>query len=136
MTSLQVSDLAAFARQFRFTGGRLTALRLRLTRGEVRLQARVRAHASGKSLGDTPRPVRLLLELDGVEEYRLQKRLSAAVGKMTDLRLGYFQGLFFVNFDAWGLGPGEVPALHDFRASEVYAAGRSLAWQEIPRRKA
>jgi hypothetical protein len=50
---------------------------------------------------------------------------------MSDLRLGYFNGLYFVNFDAWSLPPGEAPAIHDFRASDAYAAGQTLAWELV-----
>jgi len=40
------------------------------------------------------------------------------------IRIGYLNGLFFVNLDAWGLEPGEQPKLHDFRASEVYVGAK------------
>jgi hypothetical protein len=51
--------------------------------------------------------------------------------KIADARIGYLNDLFFVNFDAWGLEPGEQPKLHDFRASEAYAGGRELLVREV-----
>ena len=50
--------------------------------------------------------------------------------KITDARIGYFNGLFFVSLDSVGLEAGETAQVFDFRASEVYAAGRELFWEE------
>ena len=77
----------------------------------------------------------LVLRVDGVEEFRFQMRPNQPKGKIADARIGYINGLFFVNLDAWGLEPGEQPKLHDFRASEVYVGGRELSWEERPRGK-
>jgi hypothetical protein len=52
--------------------------------------------------------------------------------KIADARVGYLNGLFYVNLDAWGLDAGEQPKLHDYRASEAYAGGRDLLWAEVP----
>ena len=41
-------------------------------------------------------------------------RPSQPKAKIADARIGYLNGLFFVNLDAWGLEPGEQPKLLDF----------------------
>jgi len=51
--------------------------------------------------------------------------------KIADARVSHINGLFWVNLDAFGLDPGEQPRPHDFRASETYAAGRELWWEEV-----
>jgi hypothetical protein len=50
--------------------------------------------------------------------------------RIADARIAYLNGLFYVNLDAWSLEAGEQPKLHDFRASEMYAAGRELWFVE------
>ena len=75
--------------------------------------------------------MRLVLRLEGVEEFRFQMRPGQPKVRISDARIGYLNGLFFVNLDAWSLEPGEQPKVHDFRASEVYAGGRDLFWSEV-----
>lgn len=78
-----------------------------------------------------PRAVRLRVMLEGVTEFRLQMRPSQPKAKITDARLGFLNGQFFVSFDSVGLEPNEKAEVFDFRASEVYAAGRELLWEEV-----
>lgn len=135
MTPLYATDLLQFQRQFRFTGGRLRRMRFINRRGEAAIELILAVRTAPKSLGDSAEPVLLRLRIDGVEEYRFQKRPTMIAGKLSDCRLGYFQDLFFINLDAWGLPAGEVPKAHDFRASDAYAAGRSMAWEIISKNK-
>ncbi len=135
MNRLDPAELATFARRYRFAGGRVRRVRLRAGRpGELSVELLLTVRTALRELGAEPRPVRLRLRLDGVEEYRFQKRPAAAAGRIPDARVGYFDGQFFVNLDAWGLGPGEAPKVHDFRASDAYAAGQELWWEEIETR--
>jgi hypothetical protein len=128
---LNPQDVAAFLRKYRLNGGRIRRVRVRYQKGR---EVGVEFHLTVRT-GATPadaKPVRLVLRLAGVEEFRFQMRPGQAKVKIADARIGYLNGLFFVNLDAWGLDPGEQPKLHDFRASEVYAGGRELFWAEVP----
>lgn len=132
MTRLYPSDIAGFARKYRFAGGRLRRVTVRL-RGPDRVSVgfELVVRPAGRELGAEAKPVRLRFRLDGVDEYRFQKRLSAGAGKITDARFGYFGDVYFVNLDAWGLEKGETPKLHDFRGSDAYVGGRELFWEEV-----
>jgi hypothetical protein len=131
MKKLNPQDLAQFARGYRFQGGKLRRVRVLVDGGAVGVEFGLVIMAAVKDLGTEAKEVRLKLRLEGVEEYRFQKRPNSRVGKVPDVKFGYFEGLFFLNLDAWGLQPGEVPGLHDYRASDTYAAGRSLLWEEV-----
>ena len=62
----------------------------------------------------------------------LKKRGACTMkAKITDARIGYHNGLFYVSLDAVGLEPNEVAQVFDFRASEVFVAGRELFWEEV-----
>lgn len=132
MNRLTPAELPAFLRRYRFPGGRVRGVRL-VNRAEkdVAVELRLVVREALRDLGRTPQRVRLVLRLEGVEEYRFQMRPGQPRVKITDARFGYFNGLFYVNLDAWGLEAGETPKLHDFRASEAFAAGRELTWEEI-----
>lgn len=135
-TQLNPNDLPAFLRKYRFAGGRVRRVRVLYPRPrEVAIEFHLTVREAMKNLGTEPQPVRLVLRVQGVEEFRFQMRPNQPKAKIADARIGYLNGLFFVNLDAWGLEPGEQPKLHDFRASEVYAAGRELLWEEGPRGK-
>jgi hypothetical protein len=132
MNRLYPSDVASFLRKYRFAGGRLRRVRLRHGRGDrLAVELVLTVRTALRELGTEPRPVHLRLRLTGVEEFRFQKRPTAPTGKIPDARIGYFGDMYFVNLDAWGLQPGETPKLHDYRASDTYAAGRELWWEEI-----
>jgi hypothetical protein len=128
MNRLTPSDLATFQRKYRFAGGRLRRVRARYAAGGITLDLLLTVRPAKAEAT----PVRLRLRLVGAEEFRFQKRPTAAAGAVPDARVGYFDGLFFLNLDAFGLGPGEVPKVHDYRASDAYAAGRELWWEEVP----
>jgi hypothetical protein len=133
MNRISAQDLPAFLRQYRLPGGRLRRVRVLYPRPrEVAVEFHLTVRETVKNLGAEPKPVRLVLRLDGVDEFRFQMRPGQPKAKIADARIGYLNGLFFVNLDAWGLEPGEQPKLHDYRASEVYAAGRELSWREAP----
>ena len=131
MKNLIPQELAQFARGYRFAAGKLRRVRVLLDGGAVAVEFGLVVNGAVKDLGTDAKEVRLKIRLEGVEEYRFQKRPSSRVGKVPDVKFGHFEGLFFVNLDAWGLQPGEVPGLHDYRASDTYAAGRSLLWEEV-----
>lgn len=131
MQRLEALDFAAFTRRFRLPGGRLRRVKLKFVGETATMEFGITARTIPKDLGKEPRPVRLRFELRGVEEYRLQKRPNQPVGAVPEARFGYFQGLVFLTFDAYTLGPGEQPQLFDFRASECYAAARELWWDEV-----
>jgi hypothetical protein len=134
MNRLTPAELPQFLRRYRFPGGRVRRVRL-MHRGEkdVAVELRLVVREAIRDLGAEPGRVRLVLRLEGVEEFRFQMRPGQPRVKIADARIGYLNGLFFVNLDAWGLDPGETPKVHDFRASEAYAAGRELMWEEMPR---
>lgn len=133
LTRLEPHELAKFVRVHRLIGGVLQSVKLR-HRGPrtVAVEFRIRAREAITDLGRSPRPVRLRIVLDGVEEFRFQMRPHQPKVKITDARISYLNGLFYVAFDSVGLESGEVAKVFDFRASEIYAAGRDLFWQEIP----
>jgi hypothetical protein len=125
------TDLPAFLRKYRLPGGRIRGVRvIQTSKNVIAVEFRLVVREAIRDLGAEPKPVRLTLRLEGVEEYRFQMRPNQPRVKIADARVGYLGGLFYVNLDAWGLEPGEQPKLHDFRASEVYAAGRELYWAE------
>lgn len=133
MTPFTPADLSALPRKFRFPGGRVRRVRLAYARdGTLTADLTLVVRPVLKALDDDPKPTRLRLRLTGVDEFRFQKRAAAAAGRIADARFGYFEGKFFVDLDAYGLDPGDRPGVHDFRASDAYAAGRTLAWEELP----
>ena len=132
MTALYPTDLLTFARQFKFSGGRIRRVSLLNRNGDdPALELILTARTTSKSLSEKAEVVRLRLRFVGVEEFRFQKRPGTASGKVSNCRFGYFQDLFFVTFDAWGLPAGEVPKVHDFRASDAYIASRDLKWEKV-----
>src|SRR4051812_26658764 len=123
MEQLLPAQAVAFLRRFRFRGGTLR-------RFEVR--NRSTTHAVGMLSvsvhdGNSEARVRLRIILDGVEEYRFQRRPGPALVRLKEVRLGYFNGLFYLNLDAFA--DDERPALIDFRASDAFIAARSFAWE-------
>lgn len=132
MNRLQPHEFAKFLRSYRLTGGILRGVTVRHTGPrEVSVEFCVRVREAITDLGKEPRRVRLTLRLVGAEEFRFQMRPRQPKVKITDARLGYFNGLFFVSLDSVGLEAGETAQIFDFRASEIYAAGRELFWEEV-----
>ena len=132
MNRLTPAELPEFLRRYRFPGGRLRRVRVtHPTDKDAAVELRLVVREAIRDLGREPRRVRLVLRLEGVEEFRFQMRPNQPKARIADARIGYLNGLFFVNLDAWGLEPGEAPKLHDSRASEAYAAGRELLWEEV-----
>lgn len=132
MNRLHATDVATFARKYRFAGGRLRRVKVTYAATEnFTIEFVLTARTALKDLGTEARPVKLRFRVTGVEEFRFQKRPSVSAGSVSEARIGYFNGLFYVNLDAWGLAPGDVPRLHDFRASDTYLAGREMQWEEV-----
>jgi hypothetical protein len=131
MNRIAPQDLPQFLRRYRFPGGRIRAVRVRHTaKAGTAVEFRLTVREAIKDLGAEPKAVRLTLRVAGVEEFRFQMRPSQPKAKVADARLAYLNGLFYVTLDAILLDPGERPQVHDFRASEVFAAGRELFWEE------
>lgn len=133
MTPLKPHDLAAFLRRFKLTGGRVRGVRVSYpTAREATVEFRLAVREAILDLGTEPRTVKLRLRLTGVDEFRVQMRPGQPRVKVADARISHLNGMFWVNLDDLGLDPTEQPRPHDFRASETYAAGRELAWEEAP----
>ncbi|HEY1186639.1 MAG TPA: hypothetical protein VGE74_03230 [Gemmata sp.] len=132
MNRLQPHEVAKFLRGYRFIGGKLRAVRIAHegTRG-VAVELRVRVREAITDLGKEPKNVSLIIRVSGADEFRFQMRPRQPKVKITDARIGYHNGLFYVTFDSVGLEAGETAQVFDFRASEVYAAGRELFWKRI-----
>jgi hypothetical protein len=131
MNRLQPHEFAKFLRSYRFIGGVIRGVRVRHKgSSEVAVEFRVRVREAITDLSKEPRQVRLRLVLEGVDEYRFQMRPRQPKVKITDARIGYHNGLFYLTFDSVGLEAGETAQVFDFRASEVFAAGRELFWEE------
>jgi hypothetical protein len=132
MNRLQPHEFAKFLRSYRFIGGVLRSVRVRHPRPrEVAVEFRVSVREAITELGTEPRRVVLKFVLDGVDEFRFQMRPRQPKAKITDARIGYLNGLVYLTFDSVGLEPGETAQVFDFRASEVYAAGREVFWQKV-----
>jgi hypothetical protein len=132
MNRLSSAELPQFFRRYRFPGGRVRAVRVvHAGPKDVRVEFRLSVRQALRDLGSDPKTVRLRLRLEGVEEFRIQMRPNQPRVRIADARFGFLNNLFFVNLDAWALDPGEAPKIHDYRASEVYAAGRELLWEEM-----
>lgn len=133
MNRLSPNDLPAFLRKYRLAGGRVRRVRVLYPRPkEVAVEFHLSAREAVKALGAEPRRVRLVLRLEGVEEFRLQMRPNLPTARVADARVAYLKGLVYVSLDSLGLEPTEPAQVFDFRASETYAAGRELFWEEVP----
>ena len=132
MNRLQPHEFAKFLRSYRLIGGVLRGVKLR-HKGprEVSVEFRVSCREAITDLGKEPRRVRLKFVVEGVDEFRFQMRPAQPKAKITDARISYLNGLFYITFDSVGLEPGETAQVFDFRASEIYAAGRELLWEEV-----
>jgi hypothetical protein len=128
---LQPHEFAKFLRAYRFVGGVLRAVKVRHRGREVSVEFRLSVREAITGLGKEARRVRLRIVVQGADEFRFQMRPSQPKVKITDARFGYFNGLFYVTFDSVGLEPAEAAQIFDFRASEVFAAGRELFWEEV-----
>jgi hypothetical protein len=71
--------------------------------------------------------VKLKLRFDGVEEYRFQRRPNGGLLRLSEVRLGYFDGLIYLNLDAYA--DDEAPQVMDFRASDAFVAGRDFSYE-------
>jgi hypothetical protein len=123
MEQIPPGQTAALMKRFSFRGGRLLSLRL-ARRKTAQLLLRVKTHG-GES-------VRLKLRFDDIIEYRFQQRPFRAPPPLSEVRLGYFEGSFYLNLDAWA--DEGVPQLMDFRNSEAFIAGARLSWEIVPPR--
>lgn len=126
MEQLQPAQVAQFARRFRFRGG---VLRRFLVRNRSTYESSGVLDLSVHESEGGGR-ARLRIVLDGVEEFRFQRRPGPGLVRLKEVRLGYFNGLFYLNLDAFA--DDAAPALIDFRASDAFIAARSLSWEVVP----
>jgi hypothetical protein len=131
MKLITPTDLDAFARQYRFAGGHLRAIRYRHRNRRLDVEMLLRIATAPVSLAESPRPVRLHLRFADIEECRFQKRPGKDLQRISEARFGFFEGLVYANFDAWGLSPGERPAIFDFRGSDAFLAAKDLYAAEL-----
>jgi len=132
MNRLSPQELPGFLRKYRLTGGRIRRVRVLYPRPrEVAVEFHLSVREAITKLGTEPRRVRLVLRLEGVDEFRFQMRPGQPKAKIADARIGFLKGLCYVSLDSLGLEPTEAAQVFDYRASEVYAAGRELLWEEI-----
>lgn len=132
MIRIEPQDLSQFLRRFRFPGGRVRGVRVsNSAKTGTTIEFRLTVRQSIQDLGAEPKKVRVKLRLTGVEEYRFQMRPNLPKVKIADARIAHLNGLFYITFDALALDPSERPQVYDFRASELFAAGRELLWEEI-----
>jgi hypothetical protein len=126
MEILLPNQIAAFLKRFRFRGGTVRSVSLRTGAAQQSSAAVVVSVLDT----DSKQRVRLRLRFDGVEEYRFQRRPGAGMQRLKVVSIGWFNGLMYLNLDAYATdGPA---ALHDFRASDAFIAGRSLSWEMMP----
>jgi hypothetical protein len=126
MEQLTPAQLHQFVRRFRFKGGSLRRFQVRNHSGQVStavIRLTVRE-------GDRSAPALLKLAFSGVEEYRFQRRPGPGLVKLKEVRLGHFNGLFYLNLDAFE-DDGPL-AIHDFRASDAFIAAREVSWEIVP----
>jgi hypothetical protein len=126
MERLEPNQIGPFLRRFHHLKGRLRRFRVQNrsaqeARGELVL---------GVHEGDERKPMRLKLALEGVEEFRFQRRPGPGLVRLREVRLGAFNGLFFLNLDAYA--DEAAPQLIDFRASDAYIAARTVLWEIVP----
>ncbi|HEY1381326.1 MAG TPA: hypothetical protein VGF55_31285 [Gemmataceae bacterium] len=114
-----------FLRRFhRGRDGRLLAVDLRTARGRVAtVSFTVRLRDADHDDAETD----VRLELGEVNELRLQVRPTEAPEALEDgIAIGTFGGLTFVDLMPWTDRPSGV---HDYRASNCYAAGATVRWE-------
>jgi hypothetical protein len=132
MTTLYPTDIPAFLRQYRFTGSRLKRFKYGIdANGDSILDVVLLTKKAMQSLNTPSERVILRIRFQGVEEFRFQKRPGTGHSPKTDCRFGSFNGLIYVDFDGYTLGQGEVPRLHDFRASDAFAGCRELRYTVV-----
>ncbi|HSQ54497.1 MAG TPA: hypothetical protein VLM40_02040 [Gemmata sp.] len=124
-------ELPTLLRKYRLTGGRVRRVRVLYPRpNAVAVEFHVLVREATKTLGTESKPVRLVLRLDRVEEFRMQMRPNLPKSRIAEARVAYLNGLFYVSLDSLGLEPTETAQVFDFRVSEQYAAGRELSVRE------
>lgn len=126
MNPLLPAQIAQFMRRFRFHGGALRRFQVRnLSRNQSFGEILLSVHEVS-----TEKRVRLRLTFDDVAEFRFQRRPGPGLIRLKDVRLGVFDGTIFLNLDAFADEPS--PGIHEFRASDAFIAGRSVAWEIVP----
>lgn len=122
MEPITSGRIAAFMKRFDDLKGRLHSIRLKNVgdRASAVITLSVRE-------GD--RKVRLRLAFDDIEEYRLQRRPGGGLRRIRRAALGVFEGIVYINLEVWEAE--ERPARIDFRMSDTFLAGRTLAFEIV-----
>ena len=111
-----------FDERGRFHGGAIRRFQVRnLSRNQSFGEILLTVHEVGSE-----KRVRLRLTFDDVAEYRFQRRPGPGLIRLKEVRMGVFDGTIFLNLDAFADEPS--PGIHEFRASDAFIAGRSVAW--------
>lgn len=126
MNPLLPAQIAQFMKRFRFQRGALRRFQIRnLSRNQSFGEILLTVHEVS-----TDKRIRLRMTFDDVAEYRFQRRPGPGLIRLKDVRMGVFDGVIFLNLDAFADEPS--PGIHEFRASDAFIAGRSVAWEIVP----
>jgi hypothetical protein len=127
MTRLEPGSVDEFLRRFhRGREGRLLGVDVGMSHGGVgSVTFTVRLRDATADDADTD----LKLQLSEVSELRLQVRPTEDPQPLDEgIAIGTFGGQTFVDLRPWTEHPSGV---HDFRASNCYAAGAILRWERV-----
>jgi hypothetical protein len=127
MESLDPARLDGFLRRFHHgRDARLSGVEMAMTAGRV---TAVTFTLSARDADRDDTLTRLRLQVGEVSELRVQVRPTEDPTVLADgLRVGQFQGLYFLDLLPWTDDPAGV---HDYRASSCYAAGVYLRWEPV-----
>lgn len=123
MHELTPANTIAFLRRFRLKGGVIRRMTLQ------NISAKSVAAKLVLTVTDTTTGGRakLVLVIRDVEEYRFQKRPGMSAFAIREVRIGRFDGVTFLNFDA---DPAEqAPKPMDYRISDSFIAGGTFHWK-------
>lgn len=123
-TEITPESLHQFLRKHPLRGGRLRAFRVAARPGDdSRAVLRIAVRAGEAA-------AKLSLRFEGLEEYRFQRRPGTGMGRLKDVRFGFFNGLTYLDLDSFPEdGP---PKVMDFRASDCFLAARRVTWEVVP----
>jgi hypothetical protein len=123
METVKPGQIAVFMRKFNFRGGRIRLIKFQTKKGVTNAKLGLAIKTPGGEVS------RLLIEFIDVDEYRFQRRAYVKPRALSEVRLGYFDGAFYFNLDAFAEdGPAKVI---DFRNSEAYIAAQGMQYKIV-----
>jgi len=128
MPTLRPHEIAGFLKRFRFRGARLSRVAVRRTKFDPSIELFIRVRQAITDLGASNAPVRLRLRLADVREFSIRKRPNDDRMVLRKTDLSHLHGQFYLTFESY-LDEGESPAIHDFRATDLYFAFSSMEWE-------